>query len=106
LLISLLTGLVLSSVVILVSEEDSFSTRLGVGFAISLPGWLAPRARLEQDAQRPQQDLAQVPPSASSAGRWQQDMAHHCASCRNATGPCTLFWLPFGWEYPLVDALW
>jgi hypothetical protein len=42
LLVNLLTGLVLSSVVILVSEEDSFSTRLGLGFALSLPGWLAP----------------------------------------------------------------
>ena len=42
LLVSLLTGLVLSSVVILVSEEDSFPTRLGLGFALSLPGWLVP----------------------------------------------------------------
>ena len=42
LLVSLLTGLVLSSIVILVSEEDSFSTRLGLCFALSLPGWLAP----------------------------------------------------------------
>ena len=42
LITSLLTGLVLSTVVILVSEEDSFSTRLGLGFALSLPGWLVP----------------------------------------------------------------
>ena len=41
-LVSLLTGLVLSSIVILVSEEDSFSTRLGLCFVLSLPGWLAP----------------------------------------------------------------
>ena len=41
-LISLLTGLALSSVVILVSEEDSFFIRLGLCFALSLPGWLVP----------------------------------------------------------------
>ena len=41
-LVSLLTGLVLSAIVILVSEEDSFSTQIGLCFALSLPGWLAP----------------------------------------------------------------
>ena len=41
-LVSLLTGLALSSVVILVSEEDSFFIRLGLCFALSLPGWLVP----------------------------------------------------------------
>jgi len=40
--VSLLTGLVVSALVILVSEEDSFSTRLGLGFTFSLPGWLVP----------------------------------------------------------------
>ena len=41
-LVSLLTGLALSAIVILVSEEDSFSTQLGLCLALSLPGWLAP----------------------------------------------------------------
>jgi hypothetical protein len=41
-LVSLLTGLALSAIVILVSEEDSFFIRLGLCFALSLPGWLAP----------------------------------------------------------------
>jgi len=41
-LVSLLTGLALSSIVILVSEEDSFFIRLGLCFALSLLGWLAP----------------------------------------------------------------
>ncbi len=41
-LVSLLTGLALSSVVILVSDEDSFSTQLGLCLALSLPGWLVP----------------------------------------------------------------
>ncbi len=41
-LVSLLTGLALSSIVILVSEKDSFFIRLGLCFALSLPGWLAP----------------------------------------------------------------
>ncbi len=42
LLVSLLTGLALSAIVIRVSEEDSFFIRLGLCFALSLPGWLAP----------------------------------------------------------------
>ena len=42
LLVSLLTGLALSAIVILVSDEDSFSTQLGLCLALSLPGWLAP----------------------------------------------------------------
>ena len=42
LLVSLLTGLALSAIVILVSEEDSFSTQLGLCLALSLPGWLVP----------------------------------------------------------------
>ena len=42
LLVSLLTGLALSAIVIRVSEEDAVSTRLGLCFALSLPGWLAP----------------------------------------------------------------
>jgi len=42
LLVSLLTGLTLSAIVIRVSEEDAVSTRLGLCFALSLPGWLAP----------------------------------------------------------------
>ncbi|MCX6861331.1 MAG: hypothetical protein NT050_00280 [Verrucomicrobia bacterium] len=41
-LVSLLTGLALSAIVILVSDEDSFSTQLGLCLALSLPGWLAP----------------------------------------------------------------
>ena len=41
-LVSLLTGLALSAIVIRVSEEDSFFIRLGLCFALSLPGWLAP----------------------------------------------------------------
>ena len=41
-LVSLLTGLALSAIVILVSEKDSFFIRLGLCFALSLPGWLAP----------------------------------------------------------------
>ena len=41
-LVSLLTGLALSSFVILVSEEVSFSTQLGLRLALSLPGWLVP----------------------------------------------------------------
>ena len=41
-LISLLTGLALSSVVILVSEEDAVSTGVVLCFALSLPGWLVP----------------------------------------------------------------
>ena len=41
-LVSLLTGLALSAIVVLVSEEDSFFIRLGLCFALSLPGWLAP----------------------------------------------------------------
>ena len=41
-LVSLLTGLVLSAIVLLVSDEDSFFIRLGLCFALSLPGWLAP----------------------------------------------------------------
>ncbi len=42
LMISLLIGLVLSTVVIVLSEEDSLPLRLGLGFALSLPGWLLP----------------------------------------------------------------
>jgi hypothetical protein len=42
LLVSLLTGLALSAIVIRVSEEDSFFIRLGLCFALSLPGWLVP----------------------------------------------------------------
>ena len=41
-LVSLLTGLALSSVVILVSEEDAVSTGVVLCFALSLPGWLVP----------------------------------------------------------------
>jgi hypothetical protein len=42
LLVSLLTGLALSAIVIRVSEEDSFFIRLGLCFALSLPGWFVP----------------------------------------------------------------
>jgi len=41
-LVSLLTGLALSAFVILVSEEVSFSTQLGLCLALSLPSWLVP----------------------------------------------------------------
>ena len=41
-LVSLLTGLALSAIVIRVSEEDSFFIRLGLCFALSLPGWFVP----------------------------------------------------------------
>jgi hypothetical protein len=42
LLASLVTGLVLSTLVIQISEEDSFSLRLGLGLGFSMLGWLVP----------------------------------------------------------------
>ena len=39
---SLVTGLVLSTLVIQVTEEDSFSLRLGLGLGLSPLGWLVP----------------------------------------------------------------
>ena len=42
LLVSLVTGLVLSTLVIQISEEDSFSLRLGLGLGLSPLGWLVP----------------------------------------------------------------
>ena len=42
LLVSLVTGLVLSPLVIQISEEDSFSLRLGLGLGLSPLGWLVP----------------------------------------------------------------
>lgn len=42
LLASLVTGLVLSTLVIQISEEDSFSLRIGLGIGLSPLGWLVP----------------------------------------------------------------